>query len=134
MSDIRIVVVLTDANPELVAEFEKISPRARAERMRVLATLGQQLGTQRRAVGGTSISTTVPSGVNPVARTSTEKATATSKASPNAEQGTTLPPSREPQVQDAVGDSTANQSRPSNPRIGSKVARFAASLGNSQSN
>lgn len=43
MSDLRIVVVLTDANPELIAEFEKISPRARAERMRVLATLGQRL-------------------------------------------------------------------------------------------
>lgn len=51
MSDIRIVVVLTEANPELVAYFEKISPRARAERTRVLATLGQQLGNQRRAAG-----------------------------------------------------------------------------------
>ena len=38
--DIRVVVILTDANPELLAEFANVSPRARAERMRVLATLG----------------------------------------------------------------------------------------------
>lgn len=40
MSDIRIVVTLTEANPELVSEFRDMPVRARAERMRVLATLG----------------------------------------------------------------------------------------------
>jgi hypothetical protein len=40
MTDIRIVVLLTEANPELVAEFEGLPPRARAERLRILATLG----------------------------------------------------------------------------------------------
>lgn len=134
MSDIRIVVVLTVANPELVAEFEKISPRARAERMRVLATLGQQLVAQRRAVGGPSVPTTAPSGVNPMALASNEKSAAIAKASPIAEQGPTSPPYRAPQVQDAIGDSTSTSPRPTHPRIGSKVARFAASLGNSQSN
>lgn len=40
MSDIRIVITLTEANPELVSEFRDMPVRARAERMRVLATLG----------------------------------------------------------------------------------------------
>lgn len=40
IEDIRIVVILTDANPELLQEFVGISPRARAERLRSLATLG----------------------------------------------------------------------------------------------
>ena len=47
--DIRVVVILTDANPELLAEFANVSPRARAERMRVLATLG--LGFSRGGLG-----------------------------------------------------------------------------------
>jgi len=40
IDDIRVVVVLTDANPELLQEFAGVSPRARAERLRALATLG----------------------------------------------------------------------------------------------
>lgn len=40
MKEIRIVVTLTEANPELVSEFRDMPVRARAERMRVLATLG----------------------------------------------------------------------------------------------
>lgn len=39
MSDIRIVVTLTEANPELVSESRDMPVRALAERMRVLATL-----------------------------------------------------------------------------------------------
>ncbi|WP_313315478.1 hypothetical protein [Pulveribacter sp.] len=39
-NDVRIVVVLTDANPELLEEMNKTSPRARAERLRALATMG----------------------------------------------------------------------------------------------
>lgn len=36
----RIVLAVTTANPELLAELEKIPPRLRAERVRMLATLG----------------------------------------------------------------------------------------------
>lgn len=134
MSDIRIVVVLTDANPELVAEFEKISPRARAERMRVLATLGQQLGSQRRAMGGPTTPLAAPNTGNANPRPSADKSAATVKASPITESVASLPPSIAPQPQNSMGDSSSTSQRPSNPRIGSKVARFAASLGNSQSN
>lgn len=39
-NDVRVVLVLTDANPELLEEMNKTSPRARAERLRALATMG----------------------------------------------------------------------------------------------
>lgn len=41
--DMRIVVIVTDAHPELREELNKISPRGRAERLRSLATLGVSL-------------------------------------------------------------------------------------------
>lgn len=39
----RVIVMLNEASPELMAEMEKVPPRLRAERMRVLATLGLQV-------------------------------------------------------------------------------------------
>ncbi len=40
MSNIRVVVVVTQGNPELLAELEKMPARLRAERIRTLATIG----------------------------------------------------------------------------------------------
>lgn len=37
------IVVLNDATPELLREFSRVSPRARAERLRALATIGLRL-------------------------------------------------------------------------------------------
>lgn len=37
---IRVVLVVTSANPELLDDLDKVPPRLRAERVRTLATLG----------------------------------------------------------------------------------------------
>lgn len=37
---LRIVVVVSQAHPELARDLESISPRLRAERLRMLATIG----------------------------------------------------------------------------------------------
>ena len=43
MKSFRVIVMLNEATPELMAEIENMPPRLRAERMRVLATLGLQI-------------------------------------------------------------------------------------------
>lgn len=61
MSDLhRIVVKLSEANAELIAELEKIPPRARAERLRILATIGLKFSNVS-LVGSVANSNTVPS-------------------------------------------------------------------------
>lgn len=51
MKSFRVIVMLNEAAPELMAEMEKVPPRLRAERMRGLATLGLQIA---RAPGANS--------------------------------------------------------------------------------
>lgn len=132
MSDIRIVVVLTDANPELVAEFEKISPRARAERMRVLATLGQQLGNQRRASGLVNSPSQAPSPASAAQKSTSEKAALPLKSSPTPAPATGSESTRTDEVEVGSSKSDSVSARPSRPQVGSRVARFAASLGKNQ--
>lgn len=40
MNGIRVVMVVTEANPELLADLAKVPARLRAERIRTLATVG----------------------------------------------------------------------------------------------
>ncbi len=51
LEDLRIVVILNEANPELLEELSRISPRARAERVRVLANMGLSLTRGRLDAG-----------------------------------------------------------------------------------
>ena len=49
-SEMRIVVLVGEANGELLDDLSRVSTRARAERLRVLATLGLQSLGQRVSV------------------------------------------------------------------------------------
>lgn len=60
MKAMRIVLTVTDANPELCAELEKIAPRLRAERIRTLATLGIVAAQEARKAVDLSTSASPP--------------------------------------------------------------------------
>lgn len=62
MKNIRVVLTVTAANPELFADLDKVPARLRAERVRTLATIGLA------AVSGGSIDIAKPS-AHDIART-----------------------------------------------------------------
>ncbi len=73
MKSFRVIVMLNEATPELMAEIENMPPRLRAERMRVLATLGLQIARAPRAsfvqagVGDQTTGQSAANGSDPVA-------------------------------------------------------------------
>lgn len=133
MSDIRIVVVLTDANPELISEFENITPRARAERMRVLATLGQRLGSYSGQPRIRSPAPAIPA--QPLASSSPPAVANPAVVEPVASSvhSAVQPIAEEPTTKGVIDVPPGVPTVTSKPRIGSNVARFAASLGSDNS-
>lgn len=73
-SEMRIVVLVGEANGELLDDLSRVSTRARAERLRVLATLGLQSLGQRVSVQRDVLPPVARAGrAGPAAKTSKSK-------------------------------------------------------------
>lgn len=135
--EIRIVVLLNEANPELLKEFAGISPRARAERMRILATVGLSVGKY----GLPAIGASTPAGYVQPAGDSGKRKSSKRAAEPAKQERAheTQPYQEGSAVQGAVSDPSSlpagntMEPEPSAPKISKAakptLAKFVKSLG-----
>lgn len=116
---IRIVVHITDANPELLAEFERVSPRSRAERIRILATLGL-----RGAVGVSS----QPAPYVPEQRIQPSRSEVRPSSASAVPAAVVSAPSPVSDSAPQEGAASPQDSKPKTTRVKARVAAFAKTL------